>query len=281
MTRRPRSALIAVLLLFLWIVPLTAAGRLRRASRLGDASPARTRASRATSSRAWTRSQPADAWAVGSFEADGFNHPRPLAERWNGTEWTSVQIPWSDEGELFGVAARASNDVWAVGGNQNGGQAVIAHWNGSDLSLVSHPNPGTFNRLYAVTALATNDVWAVGEFTNPISRTLALHWNGSSWTHVPTPTGDGYSHLYGVTALAPNDVWAVGDDGNSTLALHWNGSQWTRVPTPSPGFSADLRAVSAAPDGTVWAVGDSGADFVDDALERHVVGRSSRARARA
>ena len=97
------------------------------------------------------------------------------------------------------------------------------------MSLVSHPNPGTFNRLYAVTALAANDVWAVGEFTNPISRTLALHWNGSSWAHVPTPTGDGYSHLYGVTALASNDVWAVGDDGNSTLALHWDGSQWTRV----------------------------------------------------
>ena len=175
-----------------------------------------------------------EAWAVGSFEANGSHHPRPLAERWNGTEWSSVQIPWNDEGELLGVAARTANDVWAVGGNQTGGQAVVAHWNGSALSLVSHPNPGTFNRLYAVTALAANDAWAVGEFTNPISRTLALHWNGTAWTHVPTPTGDGYSHLYGVTALAPNDVWAVGDDGNSTLALHWDGSQWTRAADTEP-----------------------------------------------
>ncbi len=259
MTRRPRSTLIAVLFLFLWIVPLTAAGSSAGLPAWGSEPSPNAGFPRNVLEGVDTVSA-ADAWAVGSFEANGFNHPRPLAERWNGTEWTSVQIPWSDEGELFGVAARASNDVWAVGGNQNGGQAVIAHWNGSDLSLVSHPNPGTFNRLYAVTALATNDVWVVGEFTNPISRTLALHWNGSSWTHVPTPTGDGYSHLYGVTALAPNDVWAVGDDGNSTLALHWDGSQWTRVPTPSPGFSADLRAVSAAPDGTVWAVGDSGSD---------------------
>ena len=157
MSRRPRSVLIAVLLLFLWIVPLTAAGGSAGLPAWGT-EPSPNAGFPRNVLEGVDAVSATDAWAVGSFEANGSNHPRPLAERWNGTEWTSVQIPWNDEGELFGVAARASSDVWAVGGNQNGGQAVIAHWNGSDLSLVSHPNPGTFNRLYAVTALAANDV---------------------------------------------------------------------------------------------------------------------------
>lgn len=261
MLGRPKSALLAVVLLCLWIVPLTSAS--------GTGSPGLPAWGTEPSPNAgFPRNafsavdvlSTSDAWAVGHFEAGGFDHPQPLVERWNGTSWSSVAVPWHQESELLGVSAAATDDVWMVGGDQQGGDALIAHWNGSAVTAVAHPNPGTFNRLYAVTAVAANDVWAVGEFTNPISRTLALHWNGSAWTQVPTPTGSGYSHLYGVTALASNDVWAVGDDGNTTLTLHWNGSQWTRVASPSLGFSTTLRAVSAAPDGTVWAVGDSAAE---------------------
>jgi hypothetical protein len=258
---RPKSALLAVVLLCLWIVPLTSAS--------GTGSPGLPAWGTEPSPNAgFPRNafsavdvlSANDAWAVGHFDAGGFDHPQPLVERWDGASWTSVAVPWHEDSELLGVAEVAANDVWMVGGDQQGGDALIAHWNGSGVTAVAHPNPGTFNRLYAVSALGPNDVWAVGEFTSPISRTLALHWNGSTWTQVQTPSGSGYSHLYGVTALASNDVWAVGDDGNSTLTLHWNGSQWTRVASPNLGFSTTLRAVSAAPDGTVWAVGDSAAD---------------------
>lgn len=203
-----------------------------------------------------------DAWAVGHYEAAGFNHPRPLIEHWDGTEWSSIAPGWPEEGELFGVAAVAANDVWMVGGYQTGGGALIAHWNGSALTTVPHPNPGGFNRLYAVTAIAADDVWAVGEYSAAVSRTFALHWDGTSWTQVSTPTGEGYSHLYGVSARAANDVWAVGSDGNNALSLHWDGSRWSSLPTPSRGFSATLRSVSAAPGGDVWAVGDSAADSI-------------------
>jgi hypothetical protein len=205
---------------------------------------------------------PIDAWAVGHYEAAGSNHPRPLAEHWNGSEWTSMALGWPEESELFGVAALATDDVWMVGGYQTGGHALIAHWNGSALSIVPHPNPGQFNRLYAVTAIAANDVWAVGEYTDPISKTLALHWDGTSWAHVSTPTGEGYSQLNGVSAAAGNDVWAVGEEGTNAFSLHWNGSQWSSVPTPSRGYSTTLRSVSATAAGEVWAVGDSGSDSI-------------------
>jgi hypothetical protein len=256
-----RSALLTVALLFLMIVPLGAAQSSGSAGLPAWGTETSPNAGFPRNAFAAVDAlSPSDAWAVGHFEAAGFDHPRPLVEHWDGGAWSSVSVPWNQESELLGVAAVSAGDVWMVGGDQSGGSALIARWNGTSVTEVPHPNPGSFNRLYAVTAVAPNDVWAVGEYTNPISRTLALHWNGSTWTQVPTPTGEGYDHLYGVSAVASNDVWAVGDDGNTTLALHWNGSQWTRVPTPSPGFSATLRAVSAAPDGTVWAVGDSGSD---------------------
>jgi hypothetical protein len=260
---RPRSALIAVALLCLWIVPLTAA-----------------QGSGSTGLPAWgTETSPnagfprnafaavdvvsaSDAWAVGRFDAGGWDHPRPLVEHWDGAAWNSVAVPWNQESELLGVAAVSANDVWMVGGYQDGGSALIAHWNGTTLTTVPHPNPGAFNRLFAVTAIGPNDIWAVGEYTTPISRPLTLHWDGSTWTHVTTPTGEGYNRLFGVTALASDDVWAVGDDGNSSLTLHWDGAQWMRVDSPDIGFSTTLRAVSAAPDGNVWAVGDSGSDSV-------------------
>lgn len=263
MSRRPRSALIAGALLCLWIVPLTSAqGRGSTELPAWGTEPSPNAGFPRNVFSAVDALSPTDAWAVGHFEQNGDLHPRPLVERWDGNAWSSVAVPWVEEGELFGVAAVAPDDVWMAGGYQQGGNALIAHWNGAALSVVPHPNPGTFNRLYAVAAIAPDDVWAVGEYTNPIgiSQTLALHWNGSSWAHVPSPSGEGYNQLYGVTALASDDVWAVGDDGNTTLALHWDGSSWARVPTPSPGFAPKLRAVSASPDGEVWAVGDDGPD---------------------
>jgi Carboxypeptidase regulatory-like domain len=258
---RPRvAALLAALLLCLSIVSLAAAGGPADLPAWGT-EPTPNAGFPRNVLNGVDAASPSDVWAVGSYEAAGFIHPRPLIERWNGAAWSSIQPGWNDEGELFGVAAVASNDVWMVGGYQTGGQALIAHWNGSALTVVPHPNPGNFNRLYSITAISANDIWAVGEYTNPISRTFALHWNGTSWTQVTTPTGDGYSHLYGVAAVSSNDVWAVGDDGGNSISLHWNGSQWSSVATTGPSGTT-LRSVSATPGGEVWAVGDSAADSV-------------------
>ena len=261
MTRRRRNALTAVLLLCLSIVPLAGAQGPGDLPAWGTEPSPNTGFPQNTLAAVDALS-PTDAWAVGHYNAAGFDHPRPLIEHWNGTDWSSIAPGWPEESELFGVAAVAPDDVWMVGGYQSGGRALIAHWNGSALQTVPHPNPGAFNRLYAVTAISADDVWAVGEYTDPISKTLALHWDGTSWTHVPTPTGAGYSHLYGVSAVAANEVFAVGDDGTNAFSLRWDGSQWSSLPTPSRGFSTTLRGVSATPAGEVWAVGDSGSDSV-------------------
>src|SRR6266540_2557263 len=78
---------------------------------------------------------PGEAWAVGmtNVERGGI----PLALHWDGRDWLLSAVDPADEPEshLFGVAAFASDDVWAVGGWARPGQlqggGLVTHWDGA------------------------------------------------------------------------------------------------------------------------------------------------------
>jgi len=172
--------------------------------------------------------------------------------------------------ELISVAVVAANDVWAVGDiTVSGGatQTLTEHWNGTQWSVVSSPNPSAFrNVLNGVTAVSTNDVWAVGEFNNASGffQTLTLHWNGKKWRVVASPNaGTNDNVLNGVTAVSTSDIWAVGDITVTngifqTLVEQWNGTQWSVVPSPNPSSTNNvLSAVTAVSTNDVWAVGQT------------------------
>lgn len=180
-----------------------------------------------------------------------------------GLAWRMVPNP--DRGtylnNLYGVAAVAATNVWAVGRYTDGGesQTQIKHWDGIQWRVVPSPNLAARNSsLQGVSALAANDVWAVGNGTDESGtlHTLVEHWNGTQWSIVPSP---GYGTLYGVAAIAANDVWAVGSfSANSeySLTMHWNGTQWSAVSTPGfidQGYT--LYSVAAVSANDVWAVG--------------------------
>jgi hypothetical protein len=208
-----------------------------------------------------------DVWAVGDLYNATSGHYEGLIEHWNGTTWSAVSAgPVLQDEYLNGVAGVSANDVWAVGTYTDtiSGLSVTEtkHWNGSNWSLVSSPNPtdggNSINgALNSVTAIAANDVWAVGG----LPGTLAEHWDGAQWSIVASPDGNGASGIfYGVSAVASNDVWAVGGGGARggapPFAEHWNGSNWSVVPVPtatSPG--GFLFGVVAAGLGNLWAVG--------------------------
>ena len=96
-----------------------------------------------------------DIWAVGSFYNASFTIS-PFALHYNGTSWTVTILPQPavsgpSSPILHGVTAVASNNVWAVGENEEvpglGLTTLLAHWNGSAWSIVPSPTPGAYPTL--------------------------------------------------------------------------------------------------------------------------------------
>jgi hypothetical protein len=105
-----------------------------------------------------------DIWAVGWFLENNSRHNLTL--HWNGSAWERIPVPDvvnvgdNSVNGLYGVAAIAPNDVWAVGyavSLSTPYQTVTLHWNGSAWQVVPSPNltrPGSYNALNGVVAIS-------------------------------------------------------------------------------------------------------------------------------
>lgn len=191
-----------------------------------------------------------DVWAIGqTYGAGHYSKRSAAAEHWDGARFSVSPLPrvTGSETFLYGIAAIATNDVWAAGGAlAHGGlqQPYVVHWNGSAWTQIAVPGlPGVANNLDAVAATASDDVWSVGGSQASASapfRTLAEHWDGTQWSIVPTPNVNADSNVFNaVVALSRHDAWAMGDYNNgrtfAPLAEHWDGTAWTIVPVPNSG----------------------------------------------
>jgi hypothetical protein len=217
---------------------------------------------------------PEDVWAVG--EGRSSSGTVPVAEHWNGSDWSDVAIAGA-EGSLHAVSADSASDAWAVGetvANSDGTitrEPLIEHWNGSEWGTVASA-AGSGNELVAVDALSPSDVWALG-VARPSrgysgDRTGVIeHWNGSGWSiALQLPTGTVLSSIDGVSA---DDVWAVGASVDDQLIEHWNGSEWSALESPPAlaGDHEDLSGVSALSANDVWAVGTGNRPVSEDGIE--------------
>src|SRR5262249_30186538 len=133
-----------------------------------------------------------DIWAVGF--SDQVSAPpvvdSTLAEHWDGKSWNIVPTPPLPSGggnhphaPFLGVAAAASNDVWAVGfktgpNNPDFGEQLIEHWNGTSWSVDTTGPVIEGDGLGAVTVVSSNNVWAVG---GGGGGALVEHWDGTRW----------------------------------------------------------------------------------------------------
>jgi hypothetical protein len=145
-------------------------------------------------------------WAAG--DAGG-----PLIERRIHGTWSIVPSDLS-AGVLWGIDARASNDVWAVGNDYP--DAIAEHWNGSTWAAVSVARPGMNQYFFDVESVSPSSAWAVGDYLSDNGWSLLIEeWTGGSWEQVsaPSPPGSTSTQLNGIDAVAggSSTLWAVGN----------------------------------------------------------------------
>lgn len=176
-----------------------------------------------------------DVWATGRTKV-GYGHGRTLTLHWDGLNWMVVPSPndSTTNNSLFGVAAVAANDVWAVG-SAGSLKTLAIHWNGGSWSVF--PTPAVENAsnavLVGIVASSSGDIWSAGQFIVPLEgsaqHTLTEHWDGLSWSVVSSPNADSSNNrLQGIAATPKGTLWAVGTTGvfgqpEQTLILRKSG----------------------------------------------------------
>jgi len=156
---------------------------------------------------------PKDVWAVGYISINGALNGSAQTFHFDGTQWTQVAAPNGQAARFNAVTALDSDNVWAVG--ENNQKTLIEHFDGKQWSLVKSPNTKDFeNRLFGITAVSSNSIWAVGDHFQAFGKTLVLHFDGSKWSINPAPSEGKPSHgtiLFGASALPSGHVWLAGD----------------------------------------------------------------------
>jgi hypothetical protein len=208
----------------------------------------------------------AECIAVGAYEADIEGHTRslPLAEKWNGTEWSAQEPSDPKEalaGSLGGVSCTSSSACMAAGSyetSSTGPLPMAEKWNGTEWSAEALPDPkeAVEGQVGGVSCTASSACIAAGDWrTSALEEyaPLAEKWNGTEWSlqTPPDPTGAKWGTLSGVSCVSSTECIADGVFENSSgkpvpLAERLNGSEWAsqQPPTPTGTKVAALLGVS-------------------------------------
>lgn len=176
---------------------------------------------------------------------------KPLAERWNGTEWSLQTVPnptGAKTTHIRGVSCTSSTACTASGYYQNTSGIYLSlteSWNGTEWKILSTTEPtGTLNSLLVgVSCTAFNACTAVGWYENSSGVELpwAARWNGTAWSvqTVPSPTGAKGTFPYDVSCTSSTACTMAGYYENTSgtwtpFAESWNGTEWTVQSVPNP-----------------------------------------------
>jgi hypothetical protein len=208
------------------------------------------------------------------------NNQAVLAERWNGSQWstTPVPVPAGTTGSgLTGVSCLSASACTAVGfySTASGSGPLAERWNGQTWTIQQTPSPGRGGIPFAgVSCPSATSCTAVGYYdfgdVGFTSTTLVEHWDGTSWAIQPTPPiGDPGSDLTSVSCPATTLCVAAGyflgqsdqGPGSAPLAMNWPGTSWAIQPTPGAGNATanettGLSAVSCPAASACTAVGE-------------------------
>lgn len=223
--------------------------------------------------------------AVGYYvDSSGYNHP--LAERWNGTQWTAsspVLPSGASKGVLYGISCGTANNCWAYGrtqvsaAEQSEGKApfsYVVRWNliiWQTATTAPKPEGATDVHLEGISCNSTTVCLAVGYYSNGSNNyPLAERWDGTKWTaSAPSlPSGASKGYLYGVSCISATDCWAHGktqvttaeqNEGKAATTFfdRWHSGEWqaAAVPKAPDGSPTDVTAISCASETACTAVG--------------------------
>lgn len=204
----------------------------------------------------------------GDFENVQSQIDVPLAEHWNGSQWSVQPVPIGD-GDLRGVSCTTTLSCEAVGSTTAGTSLTAAAWNGLSWSSQSVPAPAGADEtsLRAVSCTTAIYCVAVGYyFDNSTNHPLAAVYTGAVWSvqAVTAPPGSTGSTLNAIACLSAG-CQAVGTftDANGLQHPFAEGfsptSGWIleTLPDPSSAQQASLSGVSCALTSDCVAVGYS------------------------
>jgi hypothetical protein len=226
-------------------------------------------------------SSPTSCAAVGDY-ADSANTPQPLADRWNGTTFSSetVPLPAGATTSTFGAVACSpspSDRCEAVGWNFLSGQGEIAMtlaegWNGKAWSVQVTPIPNDASGgayPMGVSCSGPKACTSVGEGLNGSGNLgfgWAQTWNGTTWSNRTThdPTSAIGSLLTGVSCSVPpsHDCTAVGYYTNGSAFVTYGeafkgaGASDQVTKEPKGSTAGALSGVSCSSPTSCTAVGD-------------------------
>ena len=187
---------------------------------------------------------PNDVWAAG--ESGTLIH-------YDGATFTRASTPGTRV--VFGVWAAASDDVWAVGGENGGVAGFVWHYDGTAWTEVALPAAHPGAAVFKVWGLASDDVYFCG-----LSGTL-MHWDGAALSMLTSPTTRSLFTLHAVRGAGRDgEVAVVGGSASATI-LRGTGSlgtgrTFTDV-TPANGGvpPAQMNGVFLTAPGEGYAVG--------------------------
>ncbi len=191
---------------------------------------------------------PSDCTAVGWYDQASNLPNQPLAEHWNGTNWTAERVPLPPDANitfLEGVSCPATLNCVAVGSYGVLGQETglfAERWNGSRWTVQVLPHPaGSAFLLNSVSCPSGRSCTAVGGSYNGSQQQASIveRWNGTSWA-LQADAAPAYTMLSGVSCpsatacTAVGTAWAGLGSKAAMVAEHWNGTTWTIQATPAP-----------------------------------------------
>ncbi len=198
-----------------------------------------------------------------------------LAQRWDGSNWTTLSTPnptGAISSQFTGVACTSTTSCIAVGQYNTLAtvtETLAMRWDGKRWSILPSPNaPGSAVSVLAGVACASaTSCFAVGRSyvtssDSTAELTLVEQWNGTTWSIVTSPnqTFALNSSLTSVACSTAAACVAVGSYDTqlvtSTLTEQWNGSTWSIVASPNPsGPESALSGVTCTSTSNCVAVG--------------------------